>query len=34
MRVESTSVQQHVKKDDPIEVMAALREEKNNFKTK
>ncbi|KAH7643320.1 hydroxyacylglutathione hydrolase [Dermatophagoides farinae] len=34
MRVESTSVQQHVKKDDPIKVMAALREEKNNFKTK
>ncbi|KAH9418685.1 hypothetical protein DERP_004011, partial [Dermatophagoides pteronyssinus] len=34
MRVEVTSVQQHVKKDDPIEVMAALRNEKNNFKSK
>ena len=31
MRVDKKTVQDHVKKSDPIMVMAALREEKNKF---
>ncbi|KAF6035787.1 HAGH [Bugula neritina] len=32
MRVNESSVQEHVQQTDPIEVMGALREEKNNWK--